>query len=469
MRGNTRWYHRPYQPMNSLTVAQSPYICRLAPFADGAEVQILDNGAPGAAHLLKVRPMGTLEPWQTFGLGGDRTVIDGLAPWTDYEILAERADGSASSALRFFRTGEYPGRMVNYLHPKDTQYAFSGRALCTPCLARLPSGTLIASMDVFASRAPQNLELIFRSRDDGRSWEYVTDLFPCTWGQMFVHRGRLYMLATSTEHGDLMISATDDEGETWRDPVRIFHGSGSALAAGWQRQAMPMIEHGGRLLTSLDFGGWAPMGGYGIHTLSIDADADLLKAENWNVSAGTFFDPAWPGAPKGGKPGLLEGSLFVAPDGSVKNLLRMQINSCEPSHGLACILGVDMDDLDAAPRFERIIEMPTGSNSKTHVQFDPVSNKYWAIGNLVTNPATPAMRTVVGLCVSDDGFSWRTAKVLFDYSGLSPAEVGMQYQHFIIDGDDILWLSRTAFNQAANFHDANCQTFHVIENFRNYD
>ena len=469
MRGSTQWHHRPYQPMHMLEVAQKPYICRLAPFADGVEVQILDNGAPESAHRLKLRPMGTLETWTIFDLPGDRTVITGLNPWTDYEIIAERADESASSALRFFRTGEYPGRMVNYLHPKDMQYAFSGRALCTPCIVKLPSGTLISGMDVFASRAPQNLELIFRSRDNGVTWEYVTDLFPCTWGLLFVHRGRLYIMATSTEHGDLMISESTDEGETWTDPVRIFHGSGSAQAAGWQRQAMPIIEHKGKLLTSLDFGGWIPMNGYGIHTLSIDTDADLLIAENWNVSEGTYFDPSWPGAPKGGKPGLLEGNLFVAPDGRIKNLLRMQIGGSSPSSGLACILSADMDNLDAAPAFEQIIEMPTGSNSKSYVQYDPISQKYWAIGNLITHPATPTMRTVVGLCVSNDGIAWRTAKILFDFSALNPSEVGMQYPTFIIDGDDILWLSRTAFNQAGNFHDANCQTFHIINNFRALD
>lgn len=469
MRGSTQWHHRPYQPMNRLTIAQNPYICRLAPFADGVEVQITDNGAPDSAHILKIRPMDSSEPWNIYTLDDDRTVISNLRSQTDYEIIAERTDQTASSALRFFRTGEYPGRVVNYLHPKDTQYAFSGRALCTPCLVRLPSGTLMASMDVFASHAPQNLELIFRSRDDGKTWEYVTDLFPCTWGLMFVHRGRLYMMATSTEHGDLLIGASDDEGETWTDPVRIFYGSGSALSCGWQRQALPIIEHSGKLLTSLDFGGWEPMGGYAIHTLSIDADADLLVAQNWNVSAGTAFDPDWPGAPKGGRPGLLEGNLFVAPDGSIKNLLRMQIGACSPAYGLACILDVDPNDLDAAPQFDRIIEMPTGANSKTCVQFDPVSQKYWAIGNLVTDPSTPSMRTAVGLCVSTDSMHWRTAKVLFDYSHLSPDEVGLQYQHFIIDGNDILWLSRTAFNHASNFHDANCQTFHIIRNFRTLD
>lgn len=38
--------------------------------------------------------------------------------------------------------------------------------------------------------------------------------------------------------------------------------------------------------------------------------------------------------------------------------------------------------------------------------------------------------------------------------------------NFLIDGDDILYLSRTALNQPHNFHDSNYTTFHRIENFR---
>lgn len=73
--------------------------------------------------------MGTSETRQIFPLSGDQTVFRRLARWTDYEIITARADETTFSALRFFRIGEYPGRIINYLHPKDTQYAFSGRAL----------------------------------------------------------------------------------------------------------------------------------------------------------------------------------------------------------------------------------------------------------------------------------------------------------------------------------------------------
>jgi len=55
---------------------------------------------------------------------------------------------------------------------------------------------------------------------------------------------------------------------------------------------------------------------------------------------------------------------------------------------------------------------------------------------------------------------------LLDYRHTNPREVGFQYVSFLIDGDDILYLCRTAMNQARNFHDANYITFHRIERFR---
>jgi len=46
--------------------------------------------------------------------------------------------------------------------------------------------------------------------------------------------------------------------------------------------------------------------------------------------------------------------------------------------------------------------------------------------------------------------------------------VGFQYVDWIFDGDDILFLSRTAINNAHNFHNANHLTYHKIERFRDY-
>ena len=470
MKANPHWSYRPYRPLNHMDAAFKPYICRLAPFKTGTEVQLLDNGSPDCRHVVKVRPKGTLEPWQQIAVEGKTCVVDGLTPWMDYEIIAEREDDPAQhSEPRLFRTGEYPGRMVNYLHPKDSIYSFSGSTLCNPCIVKAPSGALISCMDIYENQAPQNLELICRSRDRGETWEYVADLFPCMWGTLFFHRGVLYMLATSTENGDLLIGASYDEGETWTRPVMLFPGSGMWKRAGWQRQPMPMLEYQGKLMTSIEYGCWSEPDIFGIHTLWIDCDADLLDPQSWNMSKGTHYDKFWPNSPKGGNPALLEGNLYVDRRGKVVNLLRMQINNSDPAYGYACYLELDMEDLDAAPQFNSIRKMPTGANTKTYVLYDKISDKYWAIGNLVTDPEKPAMRNVVALLASDDGYDWRIAKVLYDLSAYSHEEVGMQYHQFIIDGDDILWVSRTAFNQARSFHDSNCQTFHPILNFRDLD
>ena len=43
---------------------------------------------------------------------------------------------------------------------------------------------------------------------------------------------------------------------------------------------------------------------------------------------------------------------------------------------------------------------------------------------------------------------------------------GVSYPSFIIDGDDILYVSRTAYGQLENAHDNNYVTFHRLQNFR---
>ncbi|MBE6762720.1 MAG: exo-alpha-sialidase, partial [Ruminococcaceae bacterium] len=45
-------------------------------------------------------------------------------------------------------------------------------------------------------------------------------------------------------------------------------------------------------------------------------------------------------------------------------------------------------------------------------------------------------------------------------------KIGFQYVDFEIEGDDIIYLCRTAMNNAHNYHDANYSTFHRIKNFR---
>ena len=473
MKGITGWNYRPYRPASRLSECRLPFIVRIAPHEDWFEAEYIDNGAEDAPHAVLWRPMGSDEAFSSADLPKEDTFrVDGLLPDTDYEFRIRRTDGSGESALRYVRTGPVPGSnrgkpgsIVNYLHPMDPVYSFSGHSLCSPSILRLDSGALLASMDVFAGEAPQNLTLLFRSDDGGKSWHYLTDLFPCFWATLFLHKGRLFIQACSTEYGDILIGESRDEGLTWSKPVHLFVGSSSSRAAGWQRAPMPILHHAGRLWVSADYGAWSE-GGHSIGVLSIAEDDDLMVSENWTCSELVAYDPAWPGAPKGHSSGLLEGSMVVDPEGRLLDILRIGLVGCEPSHGIAVALQADPDNPEKALAFHSFISLPSGSNSKTHILRDDVSGTYVAVGNICVNPETPAQRNVLALEYSRDLVHWEIADLILDCRTEDPEKTGFQYPCFLIDGSDLLCLSRTSLNGAYNYHDANYSVLHRIPDFR---
>ena len=224
MKGITGWHYHPYRPFHRADDGLRPFVCRLAPWETGVELEWFDHGC-GGDHEVLYRLKKSYDEWTRVPAMGPVVRIEGLYPHTDYELCVARAGGEAG-LIRYVRTGAAPGVVVNYLHPEDMTYAFSGRALCSPSLVKLPSGALLAGMDLFTGEGPQKLTLLFRSDDGGVSWRYVNDLFPCYWATLFLHRGQLYILATDTEYGDVLLGRSDDEGETWTKPERLFSGCG---------------------------------------------------------------------------------------------------------------------------------------------------------------------------------------------------------------------------------------------------
>ena len=76
------------------------------------------------------------------------------------------------------------------------------------------------------------------------------------------------------------------------------------------------------------------------------------------------------------------------------------------------------------------------------------------------------IRDYLALLVSPDLENWEIACDLYDYRGIDPDHIGFQYVDFEFDGDDIIYLCRTAINGANSFHDSNYTTFHRIKDFR---
>lgn len=198
-------------------------------------------------------------PLETDGCRSGSATISGLTDGADYEVCiratAESSDELACSPVRLFRPGHVPGTVVNYIHPEDDTYGFSGRSPASPSIVPLASGDLLASHDIFWGGAGQNTTVLFRSRDGDLTWSFLNFLYPCFWGKLFLHRGRLYMLATSTEYGALLIGRSDDGGETWSAPSGLMP-AGNHDTGGPHKAPMPVIEHKGRLWTGIDYGSW---------------------------------------------------------------------------------------------------------------------------------------------------------------------------------------------------------------------
>ena len=137
------------------------------------------------------------------------------------------------------------------------------------------------------------------------------------------------------------------------------------------------------------------------------------------------------------------------------------------THGRALLLRADPQDPEKQLAFDHFISF-NGGMSKFQVRRDEVTGKYAALVNRVADDRTPAQRNILSLAVSDNLTDWHIAADLIDASGHDPEYVGFQYPDFLFDGEDLLYVSRTAWNGAVNFHDSNYITFHRLAGYRKY-
>lgn len=459
MKGQTTWSYSPYTPF--LFDSGDIYVCRIAPGKDYIHAEWL--GDPAETYELWLRPEAEGDFQKICALTGNEATVGELKEYQDYEFYIQC--GAKKSRVRLARTGEAVGTVVNYLHPRDGQYSFSGQYLCSPSMVRLPGGALLSSMDLFAGGTPQNLSLIFRSDDNGETWHYVSELYPCFWGKLFLHKGDVYMLACSTEYGDLLIGKSTDEGKTFGAPTVLLRGSCKCNAPGVHKNPQPVVEYKGRLWNTCEWGAWA-CGYHAPMVISADVNSDLLNAASWSITPPVMYNPEWPGVAEGPSSGNIEGALAVAPDGELYNIMRYDMSKTIPDRGLVLAYRVNTDDPDAPLEYSHSIKL-MGNNTKFGIHKDQVSGLYFAIICRVTEDSPGADRRLVSLMSSPDLMNWSLVTDLIDHREIAAAQdVGFQYIDFMFDGDDLIYLSRTAMNQAHNFHDANYQTFHRIKNFR---
>jgi hypothetical protein len=107
-----------------------------------------------------------------------------------------------------------------------------------------------------------------------------------------------------------------------------------------------------------------------------------------------------------------------------------------------------------------------GGGTKFTINRCPISGRYLSLVN--PQDSDEVWRNRLCLTSSDDLRSWRIGcELLFHQDKERHA---FQYVDWVFDGDDIVYVSRTAYDDddtgAANAHDANYLTFHRLVDYR---
>ncbi len=400
--------------------------------------------------------------------------ITGLQNDQDYMVELIQYDKDkkelAKSPTRLFRTGYVPGTVVNYIHPEDYTFMPSGRSPASPSILRLPNGSLLASHDVYWGKAAQNLTHVFISKDNGATWAFQSEIFPSFWTKLFFHRGALYAFGMDDEYGNMNIFKSTDNGQTWSAPTLMCKG-GNRDIGGPHKAPMPVVEFKGRLWTAFEHGSWSLPTFHDAGVASIAVDDDLMVTENWTISEFLPYSNDWKGVCKGIARSYLEGNIVITPEDTIVNILRYQTEHCDPNYGRAIVLNIDHNHPQKAPQYGKLIKFH-GNLSKFTIRYDSATGYYYALVNRVTQKIQLKQRNVLTLTRSKNLEDWEIVRDILNFQDNGWKEdltkVGFQYVDWFIEEDDILFLSRTAINNAHNYHNANYLTFHRIERFRDF-
>ena len=378
------------------------------------------------------------------------------------------------------------------------------KAVCvgTPDILQLPSGRLIASMELWLKRPNSGDEggidypnhcKIKASDDGGRTWRQISTN-GITWGSLFYVKDALHMIGNDPHKRDIRITRSPDGGRTWCKPVTLFddsryHGSATPVHVknGFVYRAFEDMDRGSASLV-----------------VAGDLSKDLLDPKAWRMSNKVEPPRQTPSLSRGaaskkngrdaGGSWFLEGNV-VEIRGELYVLLRTRID-VQLTAGLTSVCKLEDDGQTMKYRFVQFYPMPGGQN-KFKILYDKKSGLFWTCGSMVPDPYQPPeplgdrgfagnpgnTRRILMLSYSIDGLNWFQAGCVA--MSKNPLE-SFHYASPVIVGDDLLVLSRSSLGAAHQYrhytwktnvksgkaklpynnHDSNMITLHRVKNFR---
>lgn len=278
---------------------------------------------------------------------------------------------------------------------------------------------------------------VWRSIDQGKTWErwakFGVNLNRET---LFWHDGSVYLMGTlkhpDEAYGEGIIYRSTDGGKTFSENTVLPFDAGDApanvqIADGRIWKAVPGPDADGNKGSTL---------------ASAPVDADLMNIDSWTVAKVSIGSGN-------------EGITLLTREGRVVNAAKGR----DGTTGLVYANGKDQTEFD--PDTD---SSPLPHHGKFSIQYDDVSDKYWALAN--GEGGQP--RNVINLFSSTDLKSWELEREVL--RGPSSRYHGFNYPSMLIEGDDIVFVSRTAwetpYGHNGRWHDAKMFTFHRVEKFR---
>lgn len=343
-----------------------------------------------------------------------------------------------------------------------------------------PSTRLLATADRFGSGfagQPRNVSL-YASDDNGETWQFQEWIDSMYWSNLFqlgATSSDVYLLGTSCDGpSPIKITKSSDGGVTWPDAEILFQGipGGPYNESGFETGPTPaLLASDGRVYRAMELFPAPHVWGASYQAVLISASqtADLLEPSSWTISQPLPFNKSWmPSGWDPTTPGYLEGNAVEGPNGEIFNVLRF--NSKPMSGNIAVIL--QYMSASNTLVFRQFIDLP-GGHTKFVIRRDPVTQYYLTLSNNNTDPQYQDQRNILCLCFSKDVVQWTDAGVLLhDDTGLTVADsvkyTGFHYTDWQIDGDDLMYLVRTAYRGAVSYHNSNRITYKRLANFRAY-
>lgn len=343
--------------------------------------------------------------------------------------------------------------------PVVHQPKVSGIYLGTPSIVILKNGDYLAANDFFGPACKADSVHIYRSDDKGKSWRFVTKVDDTFWAGLFRVDRVVYLLGVKGSNRNLTIRKSTDEGATWSEPYCLkegrFHGSST-----------PVLFANGRIYKGYDHLGtdtnnkW--MSGNRSFIMSASDTADLTDPASWSYTDEVVKPAEMDGT------GWLETNAVAGTDGKVKGITRVANESglLAGFYSLASDTLIDPMSVSSIPFI--------GGATKFNIQWDEKTGRYWSLSNyppdVLRQPKMRAggMRSVLALVSSPDLKTWTINAVVLASDDVKYH--GFQYVDWQFEGKDIIFLSRTAYDDglggADNAHNSNFITFHRIKNYK---